>query len=82
MINQIGYDRVALVNAHELSGNDRTANMVMLGAYIEATKTVNVESIYEAFTKVFGEHRAHLLPINKEALEKGAESIRKQMALA
>ncbi|MBC8591513.1 2-oxoacid:acceptor oxidoreductase family protein [Wansuia hejianensis] len=76
---------VYYVPANEIAneiGNDRTANMVMLGAYIEATKTVNVESIYEAFTKVFGEHRAHLLPINKEALEKGAESIRKQMALA
>lgn len=63
-------------------GNTRVANMVMLGAYIEATKTVELESIYEAFTKVFGEHRAHLLPINKEALEKGAEAVRNQMALA
>lgn len=76
---------VYYVPANEIAneiGNDRVANMVMLGAYIEATKTVEFESIYEAFPKVFGEHRAHLLPINKEALEKGAEAVRNQMALA
>ncbi|MBU5438537.1 2-oxoacid:acceptor oxidoreductase family protein [Tissierella sp. MSJ-40] len=59
-------------------GNSRVANMVMLGAYLEAVEPVKVESILEAFTKVFGENRAHLLPINKEALEKGAEAARKQ----
>ena len=64
--------------ANELE-NPRVANMVMLGAYLEATKTVKVESILEGFTKVFGEKRVHLLPINKEALEKGAEVIREQI---
>lgn len=61
-------------------GNSRVANMVMLGAYIEITKAVEIESIEEGFTKVFGERRAHLLPINKEALERGAEVARKQQA--
>lgn len=64
--------------ANEL-GNLRVANMVMLGAYLEATKTVKAESVLKGFTKVFGEKRAHLLPINKEALEKGAEVIREQI---
>src|SRR5699024_3264322 len=67
--------------ANEL-GNGRVANMAMLGAYIEATNIVNVESIYEAFPKVFGEHRAHLLPINQEALEKGAEAVKGEKVLA
>lgn len=63
--------------ANEL-GNPRVANMVMLGAFLEATKAVKVESILdEAFTAVFGENRAHLKPINKEALEKGAALVRK-----
>lgn len=62
--------------ANEL-GNPRVANMVMLGAFLEATKAVTVDSILnEAFTAVFGENRAHLKPINKEALEKGAEIAR------
>ena len=64
--------------ANEL-GNPRVANMVMLGAYLEATKIVKVESILEGFPKVFGEKKMHLLPINKEALEKGAEVVKEQM---
>lgn len=67
--------------ANEL-GNNRVANMVMLGAYLEVTKMVTLESIEEAFYKVFGENKAHLLPINKEAIKKGAEAVRNQMALA
>lgn len=61
--------------ANEL-GNNRVANIVMLGAFIEAAKPVGMESVYEAFLKVFGENKAHLLPINKEALERGAKVIR------
>lgn len=60
-------------------GNSRVANMVMLGAYLEASKIIEIDSILEGFTKVFGENRAHLIPINKEALEKGAEIAREQM---
>ncbi|MFA5575873.1 MAG: 2-oxoacid:acceptor oxidoreductase family protein [Tissierellaceae bacterium] len=61
-------------------GNSRVANMVMLGAFIEASKVVKTETILDkAFTAVFGEHRANLLPINKEAMEKGAEIARQQM---
>lgn len=61
--------------ANEL-GNNRVANMVMLGAFIEAAKPVEMDSVYEAFLKVFGENKAHLLPINKEALERGAMAVR------
>ena len=64
--------------ANEL-GNPKTANMVMLGAYLEITGIVKVESILDGFTKVFGEKRIHLLPINKQALEKGAEIVKKQV---
>ncbi|NLW40037.1 MAG: 2-oxoacid:ferredoxin oxidoreductase subunit gamma [Tissierellia bacterium] len=73
---------VYYISANEIAdelGNMRVANMVMLGAYLEATKTVDVESVLEGFTKVFGENRAHLIPINKEALERGAQAVREQM---
>ncbi len=62
--------------ANEL-GNNRVANMVMLGAYLEVTKMVGMDSIEKAYAKVFGESKAHLFPINKEALEKGAQAVRK-----
>ncbi len=57
-------------------GNPRVANMVMLGAYLELTKIVEVDSIMKALKKIFGEGKAHLLDINRTALEKGAEAIR------
>jgi len=60
-------------------GNNRVANMVMLGAYLEVTKMVGLDSIEEAFYKVFGENKKHLFPINKEAIEKGMEAVREQV---
>jgi len=61
--------------ANEL-GNLKIANMVMLGAYIEKTKIVKVESILEALKKVLGESKAHLIPVNKDALLRGAECVK------
>ena len=58
-------------------GNNKVANMVMLGAYLELSKAVKVESIVEALKKVFGESKAHLIPLNEEALERGAQAVRK-----
>ncbi|WP_422484452.1 2-oxoacid:acceptor oxidoreductase family protein [Gudongella sp. DL1XJH-153] len=60
-------------------GNTRIANMVMLGAYIEITGAIKIDSVYEAFEKVFGETKAHLLPVNKDALKRGAEVVREQI---
>jgi len=61
--------------------NSKAANMVMLGAYIELTKVVGPESIIKAFTKVFGESKAKFIPLNEEALKRGAEAVKKQSAL-
>ena len=61
--------------ANEL-GNSRTANMVMLGSYLEVSKPVEIDSIHKAFGKVFGESKAHLLAINKEALTRGSETVK------
>lgn len=73
---------VYYIPANEIAndlGNARIANMVMLGAFLEATNTVSVDTILnQAFTAVFGENKAHLKPINKDALEKGAELVRNQ----
>lgn len=61
--------------ANEL-GNSRVANMVMLGAFLELTKTVTVESVLKALAKTFGESKAHLMAVNEEALKRGAEAIK------
>ncbi len=58
--------------ANEL-GNSKLINIIMLGAMIEIDKIVEPESILKAFLKVFGDNKAKLIPINREALAKGAE---------
>jgi len=61
--------------ANEL-GNSKVANMVMLGAYLEKCPCVGVESVLAALLDKLGERKAHLIPMNREAFAKGAESIR------
>ena len=71
---------VYYVSANELAtelGNAKVANMVMLGAYLELTKAVDVDSVLHAFVKVFGEDKSDLVPLNKAALLKGAEAVKK-----
>ena len=58
-------------------GNPKVLNMAMLGAYLEATKVVGVESALQALLHSLGEKKAHLIPLNRQAIEMGAESIRK-----
>jgi len=57
-------------------GNGKVANMVMLGAYLELTKIVKVDSVVEALRKVFGPSKEHLIPLNEKALNKGTESVK------
>jgi len=56
-------------------GNSRIANMVMLGALIELTKIVSIESVLESLKKVLPERRHNLIPLNEQALRKGAELV-------
>ncbi|WFD10088.1 2-oxoacid:acceptor oxidoreductase family protein [Tepidibacter hydrothermalis] len=70
---------VYYVPANELAlelGNAKVANMVMLGAYLKINKVVEVDSVLEAFKKVFGPSKEKFVPLNKSALEKGAAAIK------
>ncbi len=64
--------KVVRVPAYEVAanmGNVKSANMIMLGAYLEVTKAVNQESILAAFV----EHgiKPEMLKVNREAIEAG-----------
>ncbi|MBN2259649.1 MAG: 2-oxoacid:acceptor oxidoreductase family protein [Clostridiales bacterium] len=61
--------------ANEL-GNARVANMVMLGAYLELTKIVEPKSVIKALAKIFGTAKEHLIPLNEEALKRGAALVK------
>jgi 2-oxoglutarate ferredoxin oxidoreductase subunit gamma len=58
--------------AQELK-NDRLANMVVIGAFVEKTKVVSLDTLIAALPKIFDERHHHLIPANTEAIRKGAE---------
>ncbi len=60
----------------EKLGNSKVANIVLLGAYIELTKVVTIDSIIESLKKVLPERRHNLIPLNRQALEAGAELVK------
>ncbi len=53
-------------------GERRTANMVMLGAYIARTNVVSKESVLEGLKEFFGK-KIQFLDVNTQALEQGME---------
>jgi 2-oxoglutarate ferredoxin oxidoreductase subunit gamma len=74
--------KIIEVNATDMAndlGNSRVANMILLGAFLEHTKIVSVESILESFKKVLSADKHHLLDINKQALIKGASLVQFQL---
>jgi 2-oxoglutarate ferredoxin oxidoreductase subunit gamma len=67
--------RIIAVKANEVAesiGNIRIAANVMLGAYIEVSRVVSLNSALEALSKVLPPHRHKLIPENQKALLEGA----------
>lgn len=65
--------------ANEHFGSTRVANMIILGAYLELTQVVSLESVFQALKKVLPEYRHNLLPMNREALELGVKIARENV---
>lgn len=55
--------------AKEDLGNERTANMVMLGAIVRMTNVVKLESINTIVEKIFTGKKAAMVPLNLKALK-------------
>ncbi len=53
--------------------NTRIMNMIILGAFIEQTHIVEVDSIMKALKEVLPDRYHHLLPLNEQALRRGME---------
>ena len=67
------------IPANELArkcGNQRAANMVMLGAYLQICAPVEAANVIEAFKKVFGAKAEKNLTVNIQALHSGMESVK------
>lgn len=56
-------------------GNTRMANMVALGAYINATNVLPLARVQSSLEQVIPSHRAGLIPKNREALQAGADGV-------
>jgi 2-oxoglutarate ferredoxin oxidoreductase subunit gamma len=56
--------------ANEL-GNLRVANMVALGAYVAARKTVKIETILRALEETLEKKSEKIVELNKKAIKKG-----------
>ena len=61
--------------ANEL-GNSKVANMVMLGAYIQAMGNLGEETIKEMLVHMFTGPKAKLVDLNIEALRRGAACVK------
>lgn len=56
-------------------GNDRVANMVVLGALLGLRSAVSLESVTTSLRKVLPPHRHNLLPLNEQALQQGMQLV-------
>ena len=63
-INAVAVDLAARSAA---LGNDKVANMAMLGEVVRGTGVVQVETVFKVFEKVFSGRKAALIPLNKQA---------------
>lgn len=59
-------------------GGPKFANMVMLGAFLAVDDSVNIDSVLEAFKKVFGKRKEQFIPVNRQALEAGYNAVMSQ----
>jgi len=73
------------IPANELAGRlgeSRAANIIMLGALLEADPLVRPVSIMESMKKVLSVNKHHLLPLNEKALKLGAEAVQQALKTA
>ncbi|MFA7289469.1 MAG: 2-oxoacid:acceptor oxidoreductase family protein [Melioribacteraceae bacterium] len=53
--------------------NSKVMNMIILGSFLKKKPIIELDNIIEGIKKVLPERYHHLIPLNKEALQKGME---------
>lgn len=53
------------------AGNTRSANMVMVGAFIAATQILSIDSVFAALHEITPPHKNDLLETNRDLIRKG-----------
>ena len=57
-------------------GNKKIFNMVVMGAFLKIKPIVELENVIEGLKKSLPERYHDLIPLNKEAISKGMESVK------
>ena len=60
-------------------GSIKAANMVALGAYLQAKGFFNIESVIQALPEILAQRYHKTLPLNNEALRRGASFVSQQV---
>lgn len=71
--------RVIRVPANDIAqelGNTKCSNMVMLGAFVAATRCVDPEILREMIHETFTGAKAKLVPLNEAALARGIQCVK------
>ncbi len=74
--------KVIKVDANKIAdelGNLKVANMVVLGAYVQATEMTGIETLEKALKKKLTGNKSKLVEINLAAIKKGMQVAKEQM---
>jgi len=74
-------EKVIMVPTRELAlevGNPRLANMVILGALVQASRVVDLKGMQKALPHALDPRYHDMIPANLEALRRGAEFIKEK----
>lgn len=68
--------RIAANRLAEQTGDVATANLAMLGAFVEVSQLIGGSSVTEALKRILPERHEHLLPVNERAFAAGIGAVR------
>jgi 2-oxoglutarate ferredoxin oxidoreductase subunit gamma len=66
---------VPAADVAEALGDIRTANMVMLGAFMSVSKIVRINTLISVLPEIFSGKKKEVLAMNEEAIIKGADRV-------
>jgi len=58
-------------------GSTKTFNMIVLGGYLNVKPLVKMENVIKGLKKSLPERHHHLIPLNKDAIERGTQVVKK-----
>jgi 2-oxoglutarate ferredoxin oxidoreductase subunit gamma len=72
---------VPTIELAQKAGDQRMANMTMLGALVEKTRVVALDSVINALSRALDKRYHKMIPINAAALQEGARFIQEEKIL-